>query len=89
MTEAISEHELIEIDPALGPVIQRLRGAAGLSLEELAASSGIDNIALAALEQGGTETRWGTVRAIARVLGTPFLDLVAEASVNLPDDEPT
>jgi transcriptional regulator with XRE-family HTH domain len=61
--------------PALGKAILQLRRKRGLTQEDLAHSAGITTGTLSLIERGHANPTWGTVKAIARALGTSMGDL--------------
>jgi transcriptional regulator with XRE-family HTH domain len=58
--------------------LKALRGAAGLTQEQLADAAGMHKLGIAKLEQGLREPTWATVQALARALGVTCLDFVAK-----------
>jgi transcriptional regulator with XRE-family HTH domain len=62
-----------KIDPYVGPAIKRQRQAAGLSLDKVAASSGISKTHLWEIENLRTNPSFCIVRDIAMTVGF-FLD---------------
>lgn len=62
--------------------LKALRGAAGLTQEQLADAAGMHKLGIAKLEQGLREPTWATVQALAKALGVTCLDfMVAEGEV--------
>jgi transcriptional regulator with XRE-family HTH domain len=64
-------------DPALGPVLKRLRTERGLSQEALAYQAGLTSGSLARIELGQASPEWSTVRRIAKALDVSLVDLAA------------
>lgn len=58
--------------------LKALRGAAGLTQEQLADKAGMHKLGIAKLEQGLREPTWATVQALAKALGVTCLDFVVE-----------
>ena len=67
-----------------GVAIRALREALGISVQDLAASVGIDRTALWRIERDGTQPRPGTLRKIADRLGVS-LDAITS---RVPEPEP-
>jgi len=65
-------------DPALGPVLRRLREARGESREALAYRAGITAGSLTEIELGRSNPSWATVRALCAALGASLVDLAAQ-----------
>jgi len=57
---------------------KRARKARGLSLSQVAASSGVHRMAIARAERQGTDVRATTLAALAKALGAPVCELFAE-----------
>jgi transcriptional regulator with XRE-family HTH domain len=53
-----------------GTALRRLRVAAGLNQQALAAEAGVTQQAVSRLETGCSQPTWETVRRLARALGT-------------------
>lgn len=62
-------------DPNLGEAIRALREQRSISRAELAARSGVDETAVAAIEAGTTDPNWATVEALAGALGVSMEQL--------------
>jgi transcriptional regulator with XRE-family HTH domain len=56
--------------------LKALRGAAGLTQEQLADAAGMHKLGIAKLEQGLREPTWATVQALAKALGVTCLDFM-------------
>lgn len=69
---------------AWGIKIKRLRRAARLTQEQLAASAGIGRVTLVRLETGGQSPRLETLYALARALGMNFEELATSAAAPGP-----
>lgn len=63
---------------ALGPTVQRLRKAAGLSLNELSGESGIAKSLLSRIENNETNPTLNTIWRLSRALNTAVEDLLRE-----------
>ena len=73
-----------------GPVLKRLREAAGISQQELADRAGLNVGGVTKVEQGQREPSWETVLALASALGvTPNEFLPVEAPSPEPAPRPT
>lgn len=64
-------------DPALAAALRELRGARGLTQEELAHAAGLTVTALARIERAKANPTWATVRRIAAALDVTLADLGA------------
>lgn len=62
-------------DPALASVLRDLRAERGLSLEVVAVHAGISAGALSRIEREEAAAGFGTVRALADVLGVTLVEL--------------
>jgi transcriptional regulator with XRE-family HTH domain len=65
--------------PALGTAIRELRGARKATQETVAQDAGITVAHLSKIERGQTNPTWGTVKAIAGVLGVSIAQLAKAA----------
>jgi len=66
---------------ALGAVVREQRTAAGLSLRELAATTGVSNAYLSQIERGLHEPSLSVLRAVAEALDVPLAALLERAGV--------
>jgi len=66
---------------ALGAAVHEQRLAAGLSLRELAAATGVSNAYLSQIERGRHEPSLSVLRAVAEALGVPLAALLTRAGV--------
>lgn len=69
-------------DPGLDALVQtivRLREERGWSVNDLARESDLTLATLVSLEAWANEPQWGTLRRIARALGTELEDLLGQA----------
>lgn len=64
-----------EPQPALGKAIRQLREKRGATQEALAYEAGVTTGTLSLIERGQSNPAWGTVRGIAKALGTSMGDL--------------
>jgi transcriptional regulator with XRE-family HTH domain len=64
---------------ALGAAIRELRTEKGVSLEALAADSGISKNMLSLIERGEGNPSWSTVEGIAKALGMSVSQLAKRA----------
>src|SRR3954453_13371175 len=62
---------------ALAANVRRLRGAARVSLSELARATGVGKATLSAIENGRGNPTVETLAALADALGVPVVDLLA------------
>jgi transcriptional regulator with XRE-family HTH domain len=62
--------------PEIGPRIQASRKKNGLSLEELAARSGVSKSLLSQIERGEANPTFATLWSLTRALGLEFSDLI-------------
>lgn len=71
--------------PEIGPVVQRRRGALGLTLEQLAALSGVSKSMLSQIERGQANPTFAVLWSLTRALKLDFADLMHGAAG--PKDE--
>ena len=71
--------------PEIGPVVQRRRGALGLTLEQLAALSGVSKSMLSQIERGQANPTFAVLWSLTRALRLDFADLMHGAAG--PKDE--
>jgi transcriptional regulator with XRE-family HTH domain len=71
-----------EVDPPfiLAANVYHLRTSLGLTQEQLAAAIGVSQPRIAEIERGDANPRLGTLAKLARALGVPVADLLAERS---------
>jgi transcriptional regulator with XRE-family HTH domain len=69
-----------------GVAIRALREALGISVQDLAASVGIDRTALWRIERDGTQPRPGTLRKIADRLGVSLDAITSRVTDSEPED---
>lgn len=81
MTHAMNE----KAAPEIGPVVQRQRGALGLTLEQLAALSGVSKSMLSQIERGQANPTFAVLWSLTRALKLDFADLLHGAAG--PKDE--
>ncbi len=62
-------------DPALGPVLKRLREERGLTQEVLGPMAGITTGTLSKIETGSTSCAWSVVMQIIDALGVSLAEL--------------
>lgn len=72
--------------PQIGPVLQRRRKARGLTLEQLAQSSGVSKSMLSQVERGQANPTFAILWSLTRALKIEFADLLDGGSNALPDD---
>jgi len=65
--------------PEIGPVVQRQRIALGLTLEQLAALSGISKSMLSQIERSQANPTFGVLWSLTRALKLEFSDLIGGA----------
>ncbi|HEY4203213.1 MAG TPA: XRE family transcriptional regulator [Devosiaceae bacterium] len=63
--------------PQIGPVIQRERKARHLTLEQLAARSGVSKSMLSQIERGEANPTFAVLWSLTQALGLDFADLIA------------
>lgn len=61
--------------PALGKAIRQLRDKRGMTQEALAHAAGVTVGHLSMIERGHSNPTWGTIKGIAKALGTPMGEL--------------
>jgi transcriptional regulator with XRE-family HTH domain len=71
--------------PEIGPVVQRQRSALGLTLEQLAALSGVSKSMLSQIERGQANPTFAVLWSLTRALKLDFADLLQGAAG--PKDE--
>jgi transcriptional regulator with XRE-family HTH domain len=81
MTQAMNDKPA----PEIGPVLQRRRGALGLTLEQLAALSGVSKSMLSQIERGQANPTFAVLWSLTRALKLEFADLLQGAAG--PKDE--
>lgn len=74
---------LDSISVAFGRVVQRRRGAVGLSQEQLAFAAGIDRSFVSKIEVGKVRLGLGIAKRIADAFDVPLSLVVAEAEAEL------
>jgi transcriptional regulator with XRE-family HTH domain len=72
MTQAMTDKPA----PEIGPVIQRQRGALGLTLEQTAALSGVSKSMLSQIERGQANPTFAVLWSLTRALKLDFTDLL-------------
>lgn len=78
----------VEINaPQIGPVLQRRRKARGLTLEQLAAISGVSKSMLSQVERGQANPTFAILWSLTRALKIEFADLLEGGSI--PDEDDT
>ncbi len=75
----------VKTAPEIGPVVQRQRGALGLTLEQLAALSGVSKSMLSQIERGQANPTFAVLWSLTRALKLDFADLLQGAAG--PKDE--
>lgn len=65
--------------PALGKAIRQLRKEDGMTQEALAQEAGVTVGHMSMIERGHSNPTWGTLRGIARALGTSMGELANRA----------
>ena len=73
--------------PQIGPIIQRQRKSHGLTLEQLAALSGVSKSMLSQIERGQANPTFAVLWGLTRALKIEFSDLTAGKSVPHSSDE--
>lgn len=68
-----------DLPPAIGPHLQHLRRTRGLTLEKLAASSGVSRSMLSQIERGQANPTLATVWSLARALDLDVSELIGGA----------
>ena len=71
--------------PQIGPIIQRHRKLRGLTLEQLAALSGVSKSMLSQIERGQANPTFAVLWGLTRALKIEFADLLEAAP--LPEDD--
>jgi transcriptional regulator with XRE-family HTH domain len=66
--------------PEIGPVVQRQRAALGLTLEQLAALSGVSKSMLSQIERGQANPTFAVLWSLTRALKLDFADLLHGAA---------
>ena len=66
--------------PEIGPIVQRQRKARGLTLERLAALSGVSKSMLSQIERGQANPTFAVLWSLTRALRIEFADLLTGAS---------
>jgi transcriptional regulator with XRE-family HTH domain len=79
--EPVSDAEWKARLEALGVLLRARRRAAGLSLRELSARTGVSNAYLSQLERGRHEPSLGVLRAVATALDVPLGTLLSRAGL--------
>lgn len=69
----------IEPQPELGAALRSIREIKGISQEEAAHGADLHPTWLSHIESGRVNPAWGTVRRIARALGTTMADVAQRA----------
>lgn len=73
--------------PQIGPIIQRQRKSRGLTLEQLAALSGVSKSMLSQIERGQANPTFAVLWGLTRALKIEFSDLLAGRPVPPSPDE--
>lgn len=73
--------------PRIGPVIQRERKAHKLTLERLAARSGVSKSMLSQIERGEANPSFAVLWSLTRALGIEFTDLIGGTATAAERDE--
>lgn len=73
--------------PQIGPIIQRHRKSHGLTLEQLAALSGVSKSMLSQIERGQANPTFAVLWGLTRALKIEFSDLLAGKSAPHSSDE--
>ncbi|MBN8941095.1 MAG: helix-turn-helix transcriptional regulator [Rhizobiales bacterium] len=72
--------------PQIGPVLQRQRKGRGLTLQQLAATSGVSKSMLSQIERGQANPTFAVLWSLTRALKIEFADLLG-GEANAPDDD--
>jgi len=81
MTRAMND----KAAPEIGPVVQRQRSALGLTLEQLAAQSGVSKSMLSQIERGQANPTFAVLWSLTRALKLDFADLLQGAAAPRDD----
>lgn len=78
------EMNCIPDPPTLGPVLQQHRKARRLTLDQLAAASGVSRSMLSQIERGQTNPTFSTLWSVTRALNLDLNELIGASATNKP-----
>lgn len=73
--------------PQIGPVVQQKRKASKLTLEQLAAMSGVSKSMLSQIERGEANPTFAVLWSLTQALGIEFSDLIAGGTIGTEHDQ--